>query len=324
MEAAQKYIREDGSDNDRHDNVKTRAEAGRKCVRSIHHHPILSPGWLTLADSLEQLSRLAQIEASVPANQKVSDSKGRNEDSAGTLWDQEQSENAIRILVEEAKVNLCLRMMNDYKKWAYNPAERKMSLQQSEYSESQLNRKCVQFEEALGFLLSRSFMHVETLQLTDIPLLIEHCAMVFNACRQQGAATCSGIKSQETVVINYFSYLMKHAEQLNNSELLAKVKELNLIHLATDHILARAEDLPWEIISTAADGLSALADNEDFQTNWESFFVDAAGHPDAELKRTFAQLEERVANLVLKENPDRKKSIRPLLDFFNTLRRSTR
>merc|ERR1712050_489640 len=117
-----------------------------------------------------------------PANTKVGEAQGRNTDSGGTLWDQEAHENAIRILVEEAKVNLCLRMMNDYKKWQYDLQKKDATIayaiKQYEYNHGQLEHKCLQFEESLGVLLDRAFAHVETLQLMDIPLLIEHCVLV--------------------------------------------------------------------------------------------------------------------------------------------------
>merc|ERR1719461_2668346 len=107
--------------------------------------------------------------------------------------------------------------MNDYKKWCYNPEERHSTMSQArqafEYSDAQLTSKCQQFEESLGLLLYRAFVHVETLQLMDIPLLIEHCAMVLETCRR-GEAVPLDLKEQETVVLYYFSSLMKHAEVL--------------------------------------------------------------------------------------------------------------
>merc|ERR1712224_47606 len=71
MAAAAKYAK-DIDDEERRDSVKVRAEAGRKCVRQIQHHPVLSGEWLSLVDSLEQLSRLSQLEVMMPPNTKVS------------------------------------------------------------------------------------------------------------------------------------------------------------------------------------------------------------------------------------------------------------
>ena len=116
----------------------------------------------------------------MPLMEQVLEAQGRDMDSEGTLWDQdtasslfrfvpsalrlavpmsipeETHENAIRILVEEAKVNLCLRsvgmlsqsttdscqccdcdfvvclrMMYDFKRWQQNPAERQATIEEA-------------------------------------------------------------------------------------------------------------------------------------------------------------------------------------------------
>mmetsp|Transcript_5666 Transcript_5666/g.13262 ORF Transcript_5666/g.13262 Transcript_5666/m.13262 type:complete len:326 (-) Transcript_5666:180-1157(-) len=323
MAAAAKYAHEDAGESERP--LKVCAEAGRKCVRNIHQYPVLSVEWIALVDSLKQLTRLVQLEGRMPVNAKVAESAGRNQDSEGTLWDQEQHENAIRILVEEAKVNLCLRMMNDYKKWCYNPEEKEATMKQAqqayEYNDATLQSKCAQFEDSLGMLLWRAFVHVETLQLMDIPLLIEHCAMVLEACKRFDNRPVDP-KEQETVVMYYFASLMKHAEALNNSELLAKAKEFKLVHLATSHVLTHADEYPAVLIASVGDGFAALCDNEDFRTIWEEFFLDADGNPDTDAKANFMHLEEKLANRMIKDNPESKKDLRPLLDFFRTLQRS--
>lgn len=306
--------------------MKVCAEAGRKCVRNIHQYPILSVEWIGLVDSLKQLTRLVQLEGRMPVNSKVAEAQGRNKDSEGTLWDQEQHENAIRILVEEAKVNLCLRMMHDFKKWQYDPAEKRATyheaMQAYDYSEVQLDQKCQQFEESLGMLLWRAFVHVETLQLMDIPLLIEHCALVLEACRRPGFEPVRNLKMQETIVLYYFSSLMKHAEALNNGELLAKSREHRLVHFASEHVLSRVEVYPPDMIFAIAEGFSALADNEDFRSQWEQFFLDADGKPDPEAKAGFLQLEAKVVAVALKEAPERKRVLRPLLDLFRAMQRT--
>merc|ERR1719506_1613722 len=113
--AAAKYVKGAGAEDDSADTVRMRADASRRYIRNLQQYPVLSAQWLDLVESLEQLSRMTQLEMAKPQNMKVAEVQGRDNDSAGTLWDQEQHENAIRILVEEAKVNLCVRMMDDYK-----------------------------------------------------------------------------------------------------------------------------------------------------------------------------------------------------------------
>lgn len=294
------------------------AEAGRKCVRNIQQYPILSCEWIALVDSLKQLSRLVHLEGRMPANTKVSEMQGRNQDSDGTLWDQESHENAIRILVEEAKVNLCLRMMMDYKDWQYDQARRRQTMDDAirsyEFTETQLEQKCSMFEESLGVLLWKAFLHVETLQLMDIPMLIQHIKKVLEKSLAAPTGTPLLGKSQESLVTFYFSSLMKHAEKLNNGELLANTREANIIAFLTRHLLTTTSENQSEVNIAAAEGFAAMADNEDFQPAWRSFF-------DENSKAEFQQLEQHILNPVLSADPDKKKDVRPLIDFFNTLRR---
>jgi len=315
MAVSGKYASDDTTEADRPLN----AESGRKCVRNIQSYPILSTEWIVLVDQLKQLTRLVQLEGRMPANTRVSETLGRNTDSDGTLWDQEAHENAVRILVEEAKVNLCLRMMSDYKAWQYDAARRATSMREAQalydLNEAQLEQKCKIFEESLGLLLMKAFQHVETLQLMDIPMLIEHLAVIFT--RAQGCDS-SG-KTQEVLVTYYFSSLMKHAEALNNKELLAKTRELNIVHLAAHHLL----QCPLGDVALAgAEGFASLADNEDFQTEWTTFFINEHGQLCPEKKARFNLLEENIVKVILENSPEKKRDLRPLTDFFNTLRRA--
>jgi hypothetical protein len=328
MASAAKYAHEDAGESERP--LRVCAEAGRKCVRNIQQYPILSVEWVALVDSLKQLTRLVQLEGRMPNNTKVSEAAGRNQDSDGTLWDQEAHENAIRILVEEAKVNLCLRMMSDYKKWQYDPAEKQRTMTEAmqtyDFNEVQMEQKCRMFEESLGVLLMKAFMHVETLQLMDIPMLIEHCCLVFqNAAMVPKPADGSAAKTQEYLVTWYFHSLMKHSEDLNNGELLANAREKNLIHLAAQHTLSHAGETQKEVLVTAMEAFAAMADNEDFRTIWTSFFVDPhTGAPDPARKAVFVgpgSLELTVCSEVLATYPDKRRELRPLLDFFRTVER---
>lgn len=318
MAVGAKYAQEDTAEDDGSKPLKVCAEAGRKCVRNIHHRPILSPDWTQLVDSLKQLTRLMQLEGRMSDDAKVGEALGRDDSSGGTLWDQAAHENVIRILVEEAKVNLCLRMMHDYKKWQYNPTERaatmRDAMQAFEHNEALMERKCVQYEEAMGLLLWRAFMHVETLQLMDIPMVIEHCSMVVEAAQTLQIEPLQNM--QESIVLHYFSCLMKHAEELNNAELLAKAREQRLVNSVVRYVLLHDKRFDPMLINAVADGFSSLANNEDFSTEWKSFFLE----PDD--MALFMQLESKIVAPILSLKPERKRDLRPLLDLFRKVERA--
>lgn len=309
--------------------LKVSIEAGRKCVRNIHQYPVMTPEWLGLVDSLKQLYRLVQIEARMPANEKVLLVQGRDAESTGTLWDQASHETAIRILVEEAKVNLCIRMMSDFKQWQYAPAKKVDAIAQAtrdtKYSEHQLETKILHFEEYLGFLLRKAFIHVETLQLIDVRLLTDYSVMVLQHCQQiaaSGELKLGEMKTQETFILYYVAAVFKHAEALNNAEVLAEARTSRLVHLAADHLLTGLDMYPMDIVIEMAEGFAALADNENFGTDWESYFAPPFGDlPDVE---RFLMIEEKVTGPIIEADPSRRKVLRPLLDMFNKLKRTFR
>merc|ERR1712046_321420 len=144
----------------------------------------------------------------------------------------------------------------------------------------------------------------------DVPLLINHIAMVLENVNQAGGncEAAQSTKLQETVVLYYFSSLMQHAEQLNNAEVLANLKELNIIPLLMRHAITYSETYSIDILKVVSEGLSALTNNEDFDTDWQGFFPH-----DGDMQQ-FQQLEIKVAGTLLAAQPERKKDIRSLLD----------
>lgn len=270
----------------------------------------------------------------MPANSKVLEIQGRNQDSEGTLWDQDARETAIRILVEEAKVSLCLRIMFDFKVWQHAAGKAEcieQARQQFDFQESHVLHKLQQFEEYLGLLLCRALVHVETLQLMDIPLLVEHITFVLQ--KASGSTPGSAApKLQETMVLYYFSSLLKHAEALNSQELLHQVRERGALQLATVQLLDIVSNCPadvpadvhrryaMDVSRAASSGLAALADNEDFKTSWEDFFLDESGC-DRPFKQRFLELDAALVQPVLKDSPAKRAELRPLTDLFRTIQR---
>merc|ERR1711884_374934 len=115
---------------------------------------------------------------------------------------------------------------------------------------------------------------------------IEHSALVLWRCHELAAERAEhSSKEQEMIVMYYCSSLFKHAEALNNAEVLAKIREHKLVHLVVEHITQHAytEDFAWEV----ALGLAALCDNEDFKTEWLRFFETPDGQPDRDSMQAF-------------------------------------
>merc|ERR1711879_744621 len=107
---------------------------------------------------------------------------------------------------------------------------------------------------------------------------------------------------------------MKHAESLNNAELVAKTRENNLVVLATRQVLeivdaaiSLSQPVP-DVATAVAHGFAALADNEDFGTNWVYYFYDESGVPQNNMA-LFLTLEQKVVQPMLAENPGKTREL---------------
>ena len=74
----------------------------RKHIRGLGSFPILSPHWIEMADVLGRIANISDMESKLPSAK----------DDA-TLWETE--EQALRYLIEDGKLNLCLRNMIEFK-----------------------------------------------------------------------------------------------------------------------------------------------------------------------------------------------------------------
>jgi len=315
MSVAAKYERTDPFENESKQ-TSARVAAARNYIKQIKSVAILSPEWITLANNMEQLGRLSQMESHLPNEKVTSGQEGRTE-GEGTLWDQSAHEETIRVLVEEAKVNLCIRLMNEFKRWDYKPDLREETINKSieryKADEAMLERNAQCFEDNLGILLVRAFAHVETLQLCDIPLIFEHILMVLKHVEENAESKSFSPKSQEKVAIYYYAYILKYTEQLNTAEIFGRLKELDLIHEANRYLAANF--VPLETLVEVMIGYAALCDDEDFLSDWKSFF------PTQEHKQSFLELD-KLAQKMLAHYEEKIREIRPLLDFLKKLERT--
>jgi hypothetical protein len=162
-------------------------------------------------------------------------------------------------------------------------------------------------------------MHVEALQLTDISETIDHIKVVLEHASADNLTTVPiNLKLQETVVIYYFCCLMKFIEKLNTSAILSKLHECKLLLLISRQVVRMVNTDETVLASplpiTICEGLARLADCEDFQTCWKSYF-------DPETLDQFYKFEAVIFIPTLAANPERKIQLRALADLFCRLNR---
>mmetsp|Transcript_35124 Transcript_35124/g.85806 ORF Transcript_35124/g.85806 Transcript_35124/m.85806 type:complete len:327 (+) Transcript_35124:21-1001(+) len=304
---------------------ESRSQTARIAVRAIRHHALMSNDWFGMVDSAEKLARLASYDQwSQDSAVKLADVKGRT--GGDTLWDQEQAEDAVRTLVEEAKLSLCVRLLAELKTRAvHDHAQRAVLLQQAQeatgWPKEQIEKLLLNFEESMGFVLFRAFRHVEALQLTDQVELMTHCASVLqHAARSPGVRSSSRL--QETMVLHYFSSLCVHLEKCNTGQVLSVIFDSQfLLHLA-GHLTRNVRQLPADTLQDVLVGWASLCSNEDFQTRGEELFAPPATQQ--EVLGAMSEVDEQVIKPVLEQSPDLRPEIRPLLDWLARLRRKKR
>lgn len=123
----------------------------RKSVRKMGNFPILSTAWIEMVDSLTRMATVTEMEGNLPQSKKEA-----------TLWETE--EQAVRFILEDAKLNLLLRSMVEYKEY-----QRRKSSSLEGLDDKSRIKECDDFEIGLGGVLRACWLHVEGIQVTDLP-----------------------------------------------------------------------------------------------------------------------------------------------------------
>ena len=184
----------------------------RKHIKKLEMVPAYSKEWIAMTDTLLHISNIALMENRLPQDNKAD----------STLW--EGDELTVRFMLEEGKLNLALRLMHEYKK--AQAAE--LSKGEGSYAEflastaaaveladaEQLKARLLVFEQSLGTLLRCSLEHVEAVQTTDLPELMQYAAEVLGRAAAADAAGHEWDRTQEVMLLRYLSSVMARVETL--------------------------------------------------------------------------------------------------------------
>ena len=118
-------------------------------IRSMGNHAVLSQKWLEMAENLGKIGKICDAESKIDVGSKDA-----------TLWD--GNENVLRFILEDGKLNQMLRTMVEFKTF------------QRKEGNMENAEACNKFEAGLGIILKHMFAHLEALQTTDLPLLLQH------------------------------------------------------------------------------------------------------------------------------------------------------
>ena len=237
----------------------------RKNVQKIAPASAFTKDWVDMIHALADISNIAMMEHRLPRS-----------DADATLW--EGDELTVRFLLEEGKLNLCLRLINEYSlqmrahllgtkacdEWAAGAGAR-VGLDADAFK-----AKLVQFEQSLGSLLDCALQHVEATQTIEVPLLLEHVALVLRSAAESPAPESAYFeRTQPFYVLRYLESLGKRmdGDQRFEDQVTGLVAQHGIVPSAIGHLLAYANELGPAGQTSAVVFLAKLFDSEDFHTN---------------------------------------------------------
>jgi hypothetical protein len=191
---------------------KTSSSDLRKVVKIISPFPLFSSKWFGMLGSLQHVTDTAVAE--LRTNQS-------EPESLKTLW--ERNELTVRYLLEEGKLNLCLRLMIEFKSMQRQElfAEQlaKAKAQEPSYPFDDLPTikiKAALYEQCLGVLLSCAFSSVESLQTLDMPGLFDHLGktLAFALAHSEMVRSPDADRRQEILCLHYIAAIFEKIESL--------------------------------------------------------------------------------------------------------------
>lgn len=291
----------------------------REHIRRFHYRPLLSEEWLKMSDSINQVAEVAFMEMTIPFDSTNKKGQlGRKAD--GTLWDQEEEQLAITILLEEGKINLCLRLLREYSE-AFKSEKQAAALiakaaKKTNRTVKNVSNLAVAFEKGIGIIIHLSLEHVEVVQILDTTALIQHIGEILDNApsrmhhwRGQTSSKFDvdflGVdKFQESVVIHYLANLVKHLEELDEDKTMGVLDQYQIITKMVAHCLTFQQidqnGVKADFYASGLLFLQRVIDSEAFQAEPEVF---AVGNT-RKLIRTFVDnyLPTCIATKTIKKN----------------------
>lgn len=249
----------------------------REHVRFLSDYDIMSSDWLRMAESLNQIANVAFMETHLPPSES-NPLQQQGKKSVGTLWDQEKDELAVRILLEEGKLNLALRILHKYMEFKRTPEFDKLIVSTCKtYNspEESVRKRCNVFESGVGILLKYTLQHVEALQILDIPEFMKHVGSVlkdpFGAPQEEKDESGKGKEMQRSLVFHYLASLTLKMEEMDEDRIMDLMEKEKIFPLALKHAIANRDKLSLVVLKRFCVFLSHAMHSESFGTEPERF-----------------------------------------------------
>ena len=233
----------------------------RRNIRQLGSYPLFSRGWLSMAEICGRIASVSDRES------LLSSSK-----DDGTLWETE--EQALRFILEDGKLNVCLRSMIEFKECHCNIDNENSINPLIEYKS-----QCDQFEQGLGSVLKNAWNHIEAIQTTDVTSLIDYIANVLIAPSKNQlllkiiTSNDDLYKRQEVLVFYYLCSILKGADDLGENRIMPSIRQRKVFMLAVKMIdLIHTKVLPVHVLKMI-ESLSLLVETEDYSTYRDQYIT---------------------------------------------------
>jgi len=250
-------------------------------VKYIHNYEIFSHEWVELADSLKQIAHVALNEKNIPMVQKdLSSMHGRKKH--GTLWDQEKSELAIRIVLEEGKLNLCMRLLSELmtsQRLSNFYTLLECSCMDNVYNTDQMEKTVAIIEKSLGVIVLLCIQHVESLQICDTSALLELCARNLSKeydisdlqkLQRQKRLFSTSLKSynkmQVNIAFHFLYHLIRHIPEISEATIMQTIIKKRILKKVLRFMSTYKEYMPQETAAIAAKFIDHVFQTDSFKT----------------------------------------------------------
>lgn len=259
-------------------------------VKYIHKYAIFSREWVEVAESLKQIAELAFSEKLLPVSGQKDFKNIQGRKNHGTLWDQEKDEVALRILLEEGKLNLCLRLLLEITEYQAKPNFHSIveSACNTEGMDPDIMLRVVEtMEKGLGLIMLFAIQHVEALQICDVSSLINLCNMAFQNMDEKmqtvhmhprmrfHSSYNSEDKLQINLVFHYLHHLINHIPNIQESLIVPKIINNRLFSKSISKINKHIDRFPLDTRVVTAKFINGICKSDAFRTDKSSFIYSA-------------------------------------------------
>jgi len=262
----------------------------RKISQSIHSHKPLDADWKKMCYDLRRLSEIA-FEDEHPSSQGKTAEKGKATEQ--TLWDEEQTQSVVRILLEEGKLNLLLRLLSNFKAMQ-GREDFKVSMEvqcnRRKMRMSSLQQLCAIYEHSLGILLYFCISRIESLQILDSEHLVEHIESVlsrkdhpFRSRKDKdgermhafAAQLFADDKGQESLALYYLYLLSTYFCKLQHEEkLMGFIEKYGIVQKSVVYVMRHHAVLSLDCLQKYCLFLSHCFETESFSAEPDLYLVD--------------------------------------------------